>query len=358
MDAAGLDALVGFSPAATHYLSGCFNDEQTFVGDRLAMVLVPREGAPTYIVSKSDEPLARSDAWLEDIRTYEEHAVSPIESLVTVLEERGLERSRLGLENAFLAIAQSNELAPRLTKATLVDGDSVLARARWLKMPAEIERMRHAVVTADQAVYAAWQRCRAGDTEKQVQAKMIEEMGRRGADKFMIFMASGPDIKLNHHSASDRQLLPGDLLTCVFIGFWGGYWSDNERMGSVGPPTAQQREKYKVAYDILRGTIELIRPGVEVRELYNYPQAEFRRHGDTNIRPHMGHGMPRTMGHEDPQIQPNVRTPLEPNMVFMLEQMFWVDSLRFTLSQFVQVTETGHRVLDDWWDFRELFVFG
>jgi ectoine hydrolase len=359
MDAAGLDAIVAFSPSGTHYLSGCYNEEETFLGDRMSMVVVPREGEPTYIVCKGDEPLARSDAWLADIRTYLVHVTSPIEALVTVLAERGLEHSRLGLETGFLAIAHHRELAERLPKAALLEGDSVLARTRWLKMPSEIERMQHAVVAGDQAVYAAWKRCHAGDTEKQVQAKMIEEMGRRGADKFMIFLASGSDVALTHKSASDRRLTRGDLVTCVFVCFWGGYWSDNERMGSVGPPTAQQRDQYKVAYDILNGTIELIKPGVEVGELYKYPVSAVRRHGDTNLRTraHAGHGMPRTMGHEDPQIQPHVRTLLEPNMLFMLEQSYFVGPSRFTVSHFVQVTETGHRVLDDWWNFQEMFVF-
>ena len=98
MDAAGLDAIVAFSPSGTHYLSGCYNEEETFLGDRMSIVVVPRTGEPTYIVHSGDEPLARSDAWLEDIRTYAARVTSPIEALVTVLAERGLEHSRLGLE--------------------------------------------------------------------------------------------------------------------------------------------------------------------------------------------------------------------------------------------------------------------
>src|SRR4051794_16402537 len=114
MDAAGLDAIIAFSPSGTHYLSGCYNEEETFLGDRMSIVVVPREGEPAYIVSKSDEPLARSDAWLGDIRTFVPYVQSPIEALAAVLAERGLEHSRLGLETAFLAIAHYRELAKRL----------------------------------------------------------------------------------------------------------------------------------------------------------------------------------------------------------------------------------------------------
>ena len=56
-------------------------------------------------------------------------------------------------------------------------------------------------------------------------------------------------------------------------------------------------------------------------------------------------------------IQPNVRTLLEPNMLFVLEQSYRAGGERYTLSRLVQVTETGHKVLDDWWDTREMFVF-
>jgi Xaa-Pro dipeptidase len=355
MDADGLDALIAFSAASTFYLSGCFNDEQLYVRDQLSMVVVEREGVPTYVVCNTEEAMARSTGWLQDVRSYVA-GFSPIEALTGVLRERGLESARLGLETEFLPIASYRKLAAGLPKATLLQADAVLARARWVKTAAEIERIQHAVVTSDQAVHAAWRRCHPGDTGKQVQIKIIEEFIRRGADKFLLALASGPDTRISHHDASDRKLEAGDLVTCGFAGFWDHYWGDNERMGTVGAATPQQRESYKVLYDALYETIDLIKPGTEVRELYDCPQAAFVRHGDAWRRPHMGHGMPRTRGHEDPMIQPNVRTILEPNMVFVLEQGYRAGSDRYMLSKLVQVTETGHFILDDWWDLKEMFV--
>jgi Xaa-Pro aminopeptidase len=356
MDALGVDALVAFSAAGTYYFSGCFNEEQLFIHERIGIVVVPREGEPTLIICSSEEPLARATGWLEDVRTYAEH-FSPIEALAKVLVERGLERGRLGLETEFLPITYHRQLAQRVPRATLLEANAVLARARWVKMPAEIERIQHAVVTSDQAVHAAWKRSHPGDTERQIQAKMIEELARRGADRFLMRVASGPDTHISHHDPTDRLLKPGDLVTSVFGGWWDYYWGDNERMGTVGPASAQQRERYSVSYEALTGTIERIRPGAEVREMYDFPHEVFQRHGDTTRRPHMGHGFPRTRGHEDPMIQPNVRTLLEPNMLFVLEQSYRAGGERYTLSRLVLVTETGNKVLDDWWDTREMFVF-
>jgi Xaa-Pro dipeptidase len=356
MDALGLDAIIAFSAAATYYFSGCFNEQQLYVRDRPSMVVVPRTGEPTYIVCNSEEPLARATAWVTDVRSYVSH-FSPIEALANVLAERGLDHARLGLETEFLPIAFYGELASRVPHATLLEADPALQRARWVKMPAEIERIQHAVVTSDQAVPAAWLRCHAGDTEKQVQTRMIEELARRGADTFLMALASGPDTRISHHDASERRLAKSDVVTSVFAGFWNHYWGDNERMGTVGPATAEQRERYGVVYEALTKTIDAIKPGIETRELYTLPKAIFEQHGDTSRRPHMGHGMPRTRGHEDPMIQPHVRTVLEPNMVFVLEQSYRAAGERYTLSRLVQVTPTGHHVLDDWWDLKEMFVF-
>ena len=108
MDALGLDAIVAFSAAATYYFSGCFNEQQLYVRDRPSMVVVPRTGEPTYIVCNSEEPLARSTAWVADVRSYVSH-FSPIEALANVLAERGLDHARLGLETEFLPIADAGE---------------------------------------------------------------------------------------------------------------------------------------------------------------------------------------------------------------------------------------------------------
>jgi Xaa-Pro dipeptidase len=355
MDNAQLDALVACSAASTFYLSGYFNDEQLYVRDQLSMVVVEREGEPTYLISNSEEAMARSTGWLRDVRTYVPGS-SPIEALAEILCERGLESARLGLETEFLPIAAYRNLAGRLPNAKLLDSSGVLARARWVKMPAEIERIRDAVVTSDKAVHAALQRCHVGDTGTQVQTKIIEEFIQRGADKFLMRLASGVDTRISHHDPSDRRLERGDLISCTFAGFWDHYWGDNERMGTVGPATPQQRESYQVVYDAVYATVDLIKPGIEVRELYDCPQAAFEKHGDGWRRPHMGHGMPRTRGHEDPMIQPNVHTLLEPNMVFVLEQGYRSRGDRYMLSKLVQVTEGGHKVLDDWWDIKEMFV--
>jgi Xaa-Pro dipeptidase len=355
MDSVGVDAVVACAAASTFYLSGCFNEEQLFTREHLGAVVAEREGEPTYVVCNSEEEWVRTTGWLKDVRTYVA-GFSPIEALAEVLIERGLSSARLGIETEFMPIAAYRALARRLPKATLVDGSGILARARWVKTPAEIESITNAVVTSDKAVRAAFQRCHPGDTGMECQAKIIEEFRRHKADKFIMRLASGADTRISHHDPSSRPLAPGDLVSCTFAGFWDWYWGDNERMGTVGPASAEQRERYQVVYEALLGTVDLIKPGIETRELYEFPQQMFEKNGDGWRRPHMGHGMPRTRGHEDPMIQPNIHTVLEPNMVFVLEQGYRSHGDRYMLSKLVQVTETGHKVLDDWWDLKEMFV--
>src|SRR5688572_24751335 len=81
MARANLDTLVASSPEGSFYLSGFLDDTYLFLRDRLTLV-VAYEGRPrTIIVSGIMESAARSMGWIDDVRTYKEHAVSPVEPL-------------------------------------------------------------------------------------------------------------------------------------------------------------------------------------------------------------------------------------------------------------------------------------
>src|SRR5574341_854000 len=111
---AGLDALVASSPEGSFYLSGFLDDTYLFLRDRLTLVVVVEGRPKTMIVSGIMESAARSMGWVDDIRTYQEHAVSPVAPLADVLREYGLEKSRIGLELKWWTVAFYRDLAQRL----------------------------------------------------------------------------------------------------------------------------------------------------------------------------------------------------------------------------------------------------
>ena len=58
-------------------------------------VVFRREGAPFMVVSTVVAYTARTHSWIDDVATYQEHAVRPIDGLVNALNERGLGKARL-----------------------------------------------------------------------------------------------------------------------------------------------------------------------------------------------------------------------------------------------------------------------
>ncbi|HET8629793.1 MAG TPA: aminopeptidase P family N-terminal domain-containing protein, partial [Thermomicrobiales bacterium] len=92
---ADLDAVIALSPENVFYLSRALILTQRYIPDRLAVVVWPREGEPTFIVCAIEQELARQDSWIADLRTYVEFRDSPVALLADVLAERGLARGRL-----------------------------------------------------------------------------------------------------------------------------------------------------------------------------------------------------------------------------------------------------------------------
>ena len=63
------------------------------IPDRLAFAVFRREGGPFFVVSTVVAYTARTKSWIEDVITYQEHAVRPIDGLVGALRRMGSGRA-------------------------------------------------------------------------------------------------------------------------------------------------------------------------------------------------------------------------------------------------------------------------
>jgi Xaa-Pro aminopeptidase len=362
MTRAGLDALVASSPEGSFYLSGFLDDTYLFLRDRLTIV-VAYEGRPkTVIVSGIMESAARSMGWIDDVRTYKEHAVSPVSPLADLLEEKGLARGRIGVEVKWWTVAFYQELRQRLPNATFVPADDVIQRTQSVKTLDEIERLKKAAQLTDEAVYAAWKQSHPGDTEKEVADRMTDEWMKRGAEATShLTVASGRNTTITHHKASAKKLEAGEIVHSDHGAIFDGFWSDLGRLGVVARPSQQQKDLYKILRELYRAMIEMARPGIEVREFFDFAKRECNRRGiDFSFAENseIGHSMGQRPGHEAPIVHAFNRSVLEPNMVLALEPMFMTRDEFYHLEDLVLVTETTPQVLSKTaWDFEELFVF-
>lgn len=362
MTRAGLDALVASSPEGSFYLSGFLDDTYLFLRDRLTIV-VAYEGRPrTAIVSGIMESAARSMGWIDDVRTYKEHAVSPVSPLADLLEEKGLAKGRIGIEVKWWTVAFYQELLQRLPNATFLPADDAIQRTQSVKTVDEIERLRKAAQLTDEAVFAAWQQSHPGDTEKEVADRMTDEWMKRGAEATShLTVASGRNTTITHHKASSKKLEAGEIVHSDHGAIFDGFWSDLGRLGVVARPSQHQRDLYKILREIHRAMIDMARPGIEVREFFAFAKRECNRRGiDFSFAENseIGHSMGQRPGHEAPIVHAYNRAVLEPNMVLALEPMFMTSDEFYHLEDLVLVTENTAQLLSKTgWDTEELFVF-
>ncbi|MBJ7601800.1 MAG: aminopeptidase P family protein [Candidatus Dormibacteraeota bacterium] len=349
LDRSDLDAVVAVSPENTHYLSGAWIRTQVSIRDRLALLVWPVLGEPTFVVCNIEESLAERESWIKDVRTYVEFAQSPVNLLLEVLREKGLEGGRIGIERRFLTAEYHQELIEGM-RADYQAADHLLERVRAVKTPGEVSLIRDAFFKTEAAIRAAWAGSRAGDSERVIAQRMVDELTRQGADGVRhITLASGENTIHAHRRPGDRQLGPGDLLLTDIGGNWGGFNSDMARMGVCGDPTPESAAEFSSYREAYVDTLQYLRPGVTAASVFHYCARAFGDRGIDLTSPHIGHSVSRGGGHENPILHPFNEQRLEPGMLIALEPTFRPnDTRRYHLEDLVLITPNGADIITDW----------
>jgi Xaa-Pro aminopeptidase len=346
----GVDAIVAVSPENTYYLSGVFIRTQISVRDRLALVVWPQGGEPSFIVCNIEESLARAHSPIKDIRTYVEFAESPVAKLAEVLEDMGLGRARLGIEERFFTAHYYHELQRRTPGARLVAVDEAIESIRAVKTAAEIERIVDAYRKTEKVINDAWAASRLGDSEKVIARRMLLGLLDNGADSLRhITLAAGENTVHAHPRPSDRALRDGDLLLTDFGGNFFGFSSDMARMGIAGKPGQRELDEYQRYREVYVSLLHFLSPGVTAAEVYNFCKTEYAKRGFPMTSPHVGHSVSRLAGHENPNLQPANHQALEPDMLFAVEPSYMpAPDKRYHVEDLVRVTPTGCEIYTNW----------
>lgn len=357
--ATDLNAVIALSPENVFYLSRALILTQRYIPDRLALVVWPREGEPTFIVCAIEAELARQDSWIADLRTYVEFRDSPVALLADVLAERGLARGRLGYERAAWSIDTYEEVGRRLPGATLVPAAGVFDRARMVKSAWEVEHLGHAARATDLGLHRAFSAGRVGWSEKDlgdaIQATMLAE----GADysPFLV-LAAGENTRRVHHFPTRDPIPAGAVVHFDGGGAWQGYYSDMARSAVVGHATARQRDVYARLYAVQAETIAAVRPGVRACDVYQFCRDAYARHDLPFGMTLVGHSLGVVL-HEHPVLNAATAEPLQPGMVLCVEPATQdADGDRYHIEDLVLVADGEPRVLSRAADWRELPVIG
>ena len=350
MDEKGFDALLLTTENNYRYLSGHWT--QFWVSKTRPMfMLLPLKGDPALLVSGAELGVAKSTSWVEDIRPSSGFAKESMDLLIETLEEFGLTESTIGMElgveqrlglpyNDFL------RLKKELPRIKVRDAADLLWTLRQVKSRAEIRWMKQAASNNDQAVEEVLGSVKAGMTEEELYRQLCLKMTEYGNKPGYIPITSGGgNYDRVTGGPTDRTFKEGDLIWVDNCSTYKGYWVDYCRILAIGHATQEQKDMYKLVYDVMWKCIDAVKPGIPVSEIMRVCNQEFEKAGEEQSRVgRMGHSLGLDLT-EPPSLTLGDHTLIEPGMVLAIEPNILKEYGYFQLEEDVVVTEAGCEVI-------------
>ncbi|HUF95602.1 MAG TPA: Xaa-Pro peptidase family protein [Acidimicrobiia bacterium] len=269
--------------------------------------------------------------------------------LTPLLRQRGVDSGKLAVDQANISFIQA--LREHLPDLELVDGDTIMQEARWIKTDMEVAVIEEACAIGDSVTQRALDETRAGRRELEVAADAMQTLFRLGGEMAHVitpFVASGEHMSPPHRLATDKIIRNQDLCFIDIGAMWNGYFADIGRCTIVGKPSKAQQKIYTAVYEGLMAGIEKMRPGNTNQDCAEAIIDKIADHGldDYLFSLFIGHGI--GMGANEPpyigETLPGATTyEFQPNMVFAVEPLVWVPDVRggggVRLEDMVLITE-------------------
>ena len=256
--------------------------------------------------------------------------------------------SRIGFESAHWSLADYQVLSGQVPAERLVPLTGMVERLRYVKEPAEVERIARAVAITDRAWARLIPAIKEGVLERDLAAELDYLLRREGADgtSFSTIVASGPRGALPHGVASDRRIVRRDMVVFDFGAQYQGYAADMTRTVAVGQPGEEERAVYRIVAEAQSRALAAVRPGLTGREIDAVARGYI---GENGYGDFFGHGLGHAVGleiHEEPRLSPSGEEQLLPGMTVTVEPGIYLPG-RFgvRIEDLVVVTETGCRNL-------------
>lgn len=338
LTAAGVDLVLLSDPADVCYVTGFEVPPPVDVGAAFSsgpsLALASPRGSRVLLVpnaysaranetSRADETILVPTHFgqLQDIGD-EEEALSS--TLRIALQSAGVDtgRARVGIDRRTLPEALSELLRSELPDAELVDARPLLAHARRLKTPHELDLLRRAVALADVGQEALMELAAHGRTEIEALGDVITRIqaaaGRTvtwagelvtGARTGRLRYPGGP---------IDQVMARGDTVLMDLSVRYCGYWADCcNTFVLESDPTDTQLRYFRAARAAFDAAIEELRPGRRASDVHAAAERELERHGFRSVH-YTGHQLGASVN-ELPRLVPYDHTPIEAGMVFAVE---------------------------------------
>jgi Xaa-Pro dipeptidase len=262
-----------------------------------------------------------------------------------------LDGRKIGVEPRQMRLLEFRHVRAGAPEAEYPDASEALASLRLRKDEAEVEAMRRAVKTAQDALKATIPVLKIGATEREIAAELNVQLLKHGSQSELPFspiVSTGPNSANPHASPSDRKIQAGDLLVIDWGARVDGYISDLTRTFAVGDVEPEFR---KIAETVLAANAAgrlAGRPGVPCA---NIDKASRRVIEQAGYGPYFTHRTGHGIGmedHEDPYMRGDNMQMLYPGMAYTVEPGIYLPGRGgVRIEDNVVVTKDGAEVLSD-----------
>jgi len=204
----------------------------------------------------------------------------------------------------------------------LIDVGDAFRRARMIKAPEEIEKIRRACDIASSVADEFPGLLKRGVTECDLATDVdyrIHKLGARGA-AFETIVSFSPNSSKPHYSGSDVPLKEGDTVLLDFGADYEGYVSDITRTYFTGTPDATLRHCYETVLEAQRIALQRISDGAGTEQV----EKEVKGFIDSyeRYRGRLIHGLGHSIGlsvHDNSYPGPEFDKIFRENMVLTVE---------------------------------------
>ena len=327
-----LDALVVRAPDNVLYLTNFWGMK----GYEIAVF--PREGEPTLICLEASADDAERTAWTEDVRFFrgydESDARPPTARALEVGVEASKEHGRVGTELS-LGTQAADRMVGEPTTYTqawfaawpgAADATPLLARARAIKTPQELERMRLANEIAAAAMEHVRGQLRPGMKESEAGAiwnGFVHGAGTGWRGKVELahgfsLVWSGDGIRTFTATANrpvqENEPTLFEIWVCA-----DGYWCDHTKNLCPGAPTADYERLHGDLMAVYERAVGHCRPGASLAELDRLVRDGISHAGYPGQPSHpIAHGV-GARAHEPPYAHQAGSGTIEEGMVLAIE---------------------------------------
>ncbi len=352
MHGARLDAILVTTEAEIRYFTG-FHSQFFESPTRPWFVVVPAEGKPIAVIPTIGES-GMAATWIDEIHTWPsprpaDDGISLLASTISGLPTRhGRFGMPLGPESILRMPAGDAQKLADAIPHEVVDCAEMLLRQRFVKSPAEVEKIRQVCQITSDAFAALPGHSRIGDSEIDITRRMRIDLLERGADgtPFMVAGSGAGGYDSIIMGPTQRQPQAGDVMIIDTGTVFDGYFCDFDRNFGFGHVADDVQQANAAVHKAVDAGFAAARPGARMCDVWSAMSQVMEDFGSLgNSIGRMGHGLGMLLT-EWPSVHPNDQNILEPGVVMTLEPgMTFAPRRQLVHEENIVITESGAEYL-------------